>query len=972
MTEKETDRQHFFPSLKNPQWIRPLAERKCFDNPPNMVQLPDGYLQCPFWPELEYLRNVCIDASNEILDEIIQIVLKLPSVDNPRVYANILDIALQLDGKRSAQLLPKMLEYARLEHQFFAFKFPDLLANWLSEDQTDAALKLANVLVQFVPDPKAEEKQKQKRQMNGDEISSVEDEFASVMTILRPLPRFNENYREILNKGVRPLAKKEPYKVARMLINTTATMICLGKHEDDLESDRDSDYSEIWCPRLDKPKDDYPDLNESLVQTLTFACEKSFERESESIEALDSALRDHGWDVFKRIRQHLFALYPNPQTLPWIRKVILKHPDYGRWEHHYEFQRMIRSACEHFGAQLLTEDERSLIFDAILSGPPEEDFREWLGDKFTEIEFKKRRKYFHHQQLRPFASVLFGKYADNFRQLEADETTNEITDESYQPYGESKGGRVKARSPVSTQDLASLSDEKLLEYINQWEDEYRDRDDLLTEINIEALAGAFQKVFEDSIIPDAERLDFWIDNRANIRRPIYIRMMINAMQDVVKDKDFENLEKWFAFCECVLTHPDSANEKAVRIGRLGDGSREHPNWHTSRRAVCDFIETCIKADVNVPYSVCRQLGALLNMLCSQFDSNLDKRTKSDQTDPLTAAINSTRGRALENLVNFEFWVRRYDEKAEVNEMKEIIEKRTGSKPELPLTIPEYAILGRLYTSVLGLDEKWAADRKSAFFPRNNMNAWSEAIGNYLRWGRRNLQIFEKLRDEFEFAVDHMDWCGKKQFGQQSAHDLLGQHLFCCFLWGTFPLKGDDSLLERFYNKSGRDRTLWASLFAYVGRTLENSGKELDNDSRDRIIAFFEWRLDVGEPTELHQFVTWLEAECLEVEWRLNAYSRILDLFKKVNWSQWKDQAARLPSFAIHSISKLIPAHTAGAVDCLARLIESMPTDGVYYIPTEDAKTILQAGRDHDEEAVREKSDEIRENMLKRGFLSVKN
>ena len=68
------------------------------------------------------------------------------------------------------------------------------------------------------------------------------------------------------------------------------------------------------------------------------------------VEALDQALRNQRWDVFMRIRQHLYALYPNEQTKPWIRELILAHKDFGKWEYQFEFQRMIRLACENFGA----------------------------------------------------------------------------------------------------------------------------------------------------------------------------------------------------------------------------------------------------------------------------------------------------------------------------------------------------------------------------------------------------------------------------------------------------------------------------------------------------------------------------------------------------------------------------------------------------------------------------------------------
>ncbi len=976
--EKETDRQYFFSRLKNPLWIQPLAERGSFDNPPNISVLPNGNLQCPFWPELEYLKNICKDAPSDIVDNIIQIVIELPPVDNPIVYEEIVELALHLDGLRSARLKPKVLEYVSLDRQFRVSNYPKLLGKWTTEGQTAAALELANILVQFDPDPKAEEKQKQERQLNMDGISTDEGKFSSIMTILRPLPRFNENYQEILDEGVRALAEKEPYKVARMLVDATSNMIRLGMHQDELESGKSSDYSDIWCPRLNRSRRDFQDANEALVHTLTYSCEIVYQQARELIEALDSTLRSQRWHVFKRLRQHLYALHPTEQTRPWIQELILQHRDYGRWEHHYEFQRMIRLACERFGGELLTEDERSRIFDAILQGPPKEDFREWLGDQFTETDFHQRRQYFHRQQLRPFARILFGTYSDEFQRLEADDTEKEITDASYAPDSESKGGRVTSRSPRSIEDLASLSDENLLAYINDWDDERWDMDDGVTEINIEALAGAFQMVFVDSVIPNADRLNFWMENRHKIRRPIYVRTMVDVMKDDVKAKNFGKLDEWFGFCRWVLENPDPEDEQIDGIGRLGDGSRENPSWHTSRRAVCDLVEACIEEDVEVPLSARENLADLLEMLCTRYDWRLEGKRPAilNRDDQLTEAINTTRGRALDNLVKFGYWVRRQDDKADISEIKAILEKRIGADVEFPLTLPEYAILGMRFGSLFYLDDQWAVSRKSRLFPHDLLKSWRAAFGNYLCYNRPFMPIFDEIRADFELALDHSgSLIEQKGIGRELTLKL-GQHLFTYYLWDVYPLTGDQSLLERYYLKTDGVRKHWATLFNYVGNSLRNTGKQLEKGLKQRIVVFFESRLKAGDPMELREFAAWLKAECLDAEWRLDALSEVLDvdgiLDETGTLEEGRVEHPRtwLGYEVTGAMPTLLPKHTTRVVACFAKLTDALPSNGRFYIPTSDAKTILKSGLEHDDESVREDARKARENLLRRGYFSV--
>ena len=147
--------QYFFSRCSDPIWLRHLKQDGFFRNPPDVLVLSDGSVQYPFWPELEYLKNVAQDVP----EEVIQIVLELPTVDNPMVYNDILDIALSLNGEQSARLKPKMLEYASLDHQHIAHRYHELLAHWTAGNQTQAALELAEILVQFHPDPQDRENQ---------------------------------------------------------------------------------------------------------------------------------------------------------------------------------------------------------------------------------------------------------------------------------------------------------------------------------------------------------------------------------------------------------------------------------------------------------------------------------------------------------------------------------------------------------------------------------------------------------------------------------------------------------------------------------------------------------------------------------------------------------------------------------------------------------------------------------------------
>ncbi len=154
-----------------------------------------------------------------------------------------------------------------------------------------------------------------------------------------------------------------------------------------------------------------------------------------------------------------------------------------------------------------------------------------------------------------------------------------------------------------------------------------------------------------------------------------------------------------------------------------------------------------------------------------------------------------------------------------------------------------------------------------------------------------------------------------------------------------------------------DRKRWGQLFDHVGRSLRNSGRHLDKTLTDRIIAFFDWRFEAAEPLELQEFTFWLEAECLDSDWRLQSYSKILDL------GRGKDVGL---SLEVRALNKLLPNHLALVVECFAKITDAMDQGTQMYISADEAKPILKAGLTAEDPQVRENAERARENLLRLG------
>ena len=155
----EIDRQYFFSRLKNPNWIESLKVRGFFDHPPKVKLLPDGYVQYPFWPEFQFLKNV----ANEAAEQVVDIILEIPKTDNPRFYEDVIDIALNIEAPFSIRLQEIILEYIQGEYSFLNPRFDEVLSYWISSDHIESALVLVKVLIAFQPDPQKADKQARRR-----------------------------------------------------------------------------------------------------------------------------------------------------------------------------------------------------------------------------------------------------------------------------------------------------------------------------------------------------------------------------------------------------------------------------------------------------------------------------------------------------------------------------------------------------------------------------------------------------------------------------------------------------------------------------------------------------------------------------------------------------------------------------------------------------------------------------------------
>ena len=946
----------FFSKATDAKWIPVLKKRGYFDDLPKPEPKDDGRIRLPFWRPIFYLKKAAEANAGLVVDTI----LEFPDTSNPNILHEISEIALEVKPiAQSLRLKDWVFKYLMSPYHFDASDlFAKLIYRWgtASEKATVLALEVTKKLIEFQRDPQESNKQN---------ISAA---------FLTPQPRFDTwEYQEILKKGVQPLADNKPCQSAKVLICAASKMIDLKFSPKGRAKNGNEDYSLVWCERVLETEKDYKESDENLVHTLTFACTKVYEKAPEFVQEMDQMLRDQRWFIFDRIRQHLYGMFPNKQTKPWIREFILNHENYSKWEYHFEFQRLVRIASGQFGTELLSIEEREKIFESILSGPSKQEFREWAGERFTEELFKKKKRRFHRMQLRPFSQVLFGEYSDYYFELEDGEVP--IKDDGYEPFISKvfeTAPQMGKQNPVPTEKLKNMQDEELLAFLNDWDNEHCDLDNGVERFSFNDFAQALQSIFQEQILQDKTRLDFWTGQRDEIKRPIYMRAIISAVSEYVKSKQFDMLDQGFSFCESVLARPQLQEENHIDPSYT---SARHPDWVSSRREVCDFVARCLEADV--PISARNGLATLLDKLCIQYDWHLDEDKpvflhNQDQQftgdQQFTEAIKNTRSRALESLVRFGYWVRRLtgDDQAETQEVIDILGKRFSPDCDYPLTLPEYAILGANYSNIWEFNKEWATKHKSDFFPQTALEKWKVAFGTFLWRCRPWKPMFHVLKDDIEFALENLSKFIIRESQMRGLTHSLGEHLLAYYLWDVYPLKGENSFLERFYKKTREHKIYWVYLFDHTGRLLKNTSP-LENSVKGKIIEFFNWRLEIKEESELRKFTFWLKAGCLEAEWRLKSYLEVLGTFSRLD----SQPGGHLTYSEMKVLCTMLEDHTALVVECLAKLTAlNVKSNCTAHIHVEQAKSIIQAGLASGDEIVKRNANRAQENLLKCGYSGL--
>src|SRR5205823_9656218 len=110
-----------------------------------------------------------------------------------------------------------------------------------------------------------------------------------------------------------------------MLVMTVTELIQMSRKS--READDWRDFSDAWAPRLDLNSRPYFDEKAGLIVAMTHACEQVYRQvisDPLALAEFDQFLRSQRWEVFDRLRHHLYAAHLDASR-DYIRADIVAH-----------------------------------------------------------------------------------------------------------------------------------------------------------------------------------------------------------------------------------------------------------------------------------------------------------------------------------------------------------------------------------------------------------------------------------------------------------------------------------------------------------------------------------------------------------------------------------------------------------------------------------------------------------------------
>lgn len=924
----------FFDRLQNPAWLGALQKRGLFENPPRPVTHGwEGAQSSPIWPQSGYLARM----APLVPEQVFPIVRKLIGTENISVRADLVDVALGLPARLSAQLVPGMVKWLNEPglhgtRPDIAQKLGKLMVSLAQQGEVGTALRLCKALLAV-------------------ERPTVSGNTEGSRMELRPKAEARIDkwaYRSVVGEDVAVLALAAGRQTLETMISCLRAALRIERGEGAAKDV--PDYSSIWRPAIEPHEQNVArdfEVRDILITGLRDLLDRVIDTGTMPLEDVASILGRQVRPVFQRLA--LYALRRHgASALELVAQWLTNYALFEEPEVHHEYTTL---EADYFG--LLPPAAQEIILNWIDAGLDRDEvtarFQRLEGRVPSQEEIGRRVRTWQWQHLAPIATSLPEAWAQRYNEL-VDEF-GELDHPEFLSYSRVQMGE---KTPMTAEELRPLPVPAIIEAIRSWQ--------VTPEPFGPTVEGLAQTVGQ---LASEEPARFSREAKCFIGlEPPYIRHLAHGFLSAVNQGKPLEWEPVLSLCKWAVEQPRELPGGVEPTGYMD------PDWGWARSVVGHLLYAALEAEeAEIPFDL-RQLTWDVIVPLTEDPDPAD-RAYAGPDDVHRASLNTVRGQAMRTVMRYALWVHRnleamgtahqrqrgFDEMVEV---RDVLEKHLDVQLDPSLAIR--AVYGQWFAWLVLLDKVWASSHVAVIFPRSSKEKlyWRASWDAYVTMSRPYDSAWFLLRGEYRRAVERLDDQDDRTRQRLNPDEKLAEHLMVQYWRGNLGFRDADGLLEAFLDRA--PDVIGSHAITFVGHVLHDSTEVLPHSIVARLHDLWECRLITyrenpsKHPEGLAAFGWWFASGAFADSWALRQLGEVLRLTHRID----------MDDVVVERLARAAPDYPRESISCLEILIDMTTEPWTIRHWVRDIRTILQAALESRDEDARATAEALIDKLGRKG------
>lgn len=840
---------YFFEKLDNPIWLSPLKKAGFFRTPPLPIEHPEGGTSYPNWPQSNYLKKMAILPDKQ--DEILSIALQVES-ENLRVRSDLLEIALLLPVEMSIQIIESV---GKVDNFLSPAKYGKLIKYFSLNGKTDKAVELANKVLSIQPDPRPAPVY-DGHKINHDPVSIIRE----------------YDYEKIIEKDFPEFVDASGIDAVNVLLGQIDNYIKLS--DADREEGSKDDLSYIWRPSIEDSNQNHKNgIRDVLITGARDMCERLLTKKPDQMESLLANLEARKLFILKRLALHLLRLFPKGSEDKVI-KILLNEEEFGEEQRlTHEYFLLVQSH-----SKLLSPEQRSEIWSWMQKGGEVDMDAYNLRCKELKVEpsgervakYKKEWQLYH---LLPFKEIDpdWKKYYEELVVV-----VGEPEFPSYRSWsGESSWGY---KSGISEEQYINLKPNEIVELLREIE---LPKEGDPFDTSREGTARSLSSQLADNPARWSDSLILFVD-----LDPTYVRAVLEGHREALRQSRTFNWKPVLDLCVEILKKPIAVNDRKPS-GFFADD----PDWNWTRNSIAELITEGLQNDeLKIPIQLKEVVWKIIEALTHDANPTPEEELKQleSKRDPLTIAVSSTRGDAIQAAIRYGIWLKGFapeDDRKDWSltkkapELLKVLDEHLDTKVEPSVSIR--SLYGERLGNLAWLDTKWVEENIPKIFPLDpkEQKYFDASWETYISFNHAYDSLLPMLIPQYQKAIKEMGSHseGKHRLGNPDQN--LVHHLILFYCRGKIPL--NTGLMKDLYDYSSLE--MKAEAIDFIGRTAKEL--EMSDKVRVKFVELAENRLATIKTSkvphieiqEFRDFSWWIYSEKFDDKWSLDFLTEALKL-----------------------------------------------------------------------------------------------